>query len=694
MSENTEAKDIQGTEENQEVEGVEEVTNVQEIEDSQNVDNNELSAVFNKLSRKIESDITEKEEKLFLYNPARKIEYGRYIEDVINHFEALIDELGFKVRLYENIDKVNVTKESKFNIKIEDSNGSYITIDYFKYREICLDFTANEVLFISDCLEKLVGNKELFDEELPEIIVGYLSYLIHFKEAQTKIYNTIGWSVYDEEIIFKYDTIYSKSGLLGECIAEYATALRPENYNQDDKLIWLETLVEVMNKSTVAALIISAGISGIFRQMLPYTKETNINMNIQGDRGSGKSTICHFVLSFFGNPEFLEGSFTDTDNAMEIIRAQRPVMPYILDERMLKVEGVSEENKKKTLLLDIFREYEGRVKERAGKQYDDVSGKRTCSPIISSSAEPMLTYVLDNSDLGQFRRFIEINLNGGELFQSGGTAETVEDVSYTYYGYGIEVLISYLFNYNFEDGEGVKQLFDAFNIKIGEILKNKEVSENVIGLTSSAKRFALIVVSYQMLLNALNDFFDGQKASKIQIVNQLKPIIDYLVENIVGKMKQVKVDVNVRKNIVTFVDSHKKIFYQNKTKWNGEGRFVGWLQETDEAYYIYVKKGFNLEWLLVLYTQAEEDKLLNYIDLCDKYSSDKSAKQLKEAFEELVGKPTGKTFKTYVKDIEKVQYSDDNKDSDLRVGSVRYNRIIVERKDFNGVGKEKEDTKE
>lgn len=94
-----------------------------------------------------------------------------------------------------------------------------------------------------------------------------------------------------------------------------------------------------MDYSATNALIISAGASGVFRQMLPFTKETNINMNIVGERASGKSTISHFVISLFGNPEALEGSFTDTENAMEMIRAERTVIPYVLDERMLRLEG-------------------------------------------------------------------------------------------------------------------------------------------------------------------------------------------------------------------------------------------------------------------------------------------------------------------------------------------------------------------
>ena len=101
---------------------------------------------------------------------------------------------------------------------------------------------------------------------------------------------------------------------------------------------WMNLLCEVMNGSDKASLIISAACTGLIRQLLPYTKEDNINMNIVGNPACGKSTITHFALSLFGDPQVLEASFSDSQGAMELNRVERTVIPCILDERMLRVE--------------------------------------------------------------------------------------------------------------------------------------------------------------------------------------------------------------------------------------------------------------------------------------------------------------------------------------------------------------------
>ena len=140
---------------------------------------------------------------------------------------------------------------------------------------------------------------------------------------------------------------------------------------------------------------------------MTFTKETNINVNINGESGSGKSTIGHYVLSFFGNPITLEGASIDTANAEESIRLRRSVLPYVLDERLLRYFADSDKKQQSELLLEVFREYEGKEKERLGSS-KKTSANRIYGPIISSSVDSLLDKLLAvKKDLGQYRRMIE-----------------------------------------------------------------------------------------------------------------------------------------------------------------------------------------------------------------------------------------------------------------------------------------------
>lgn len=580
------------------------------------------------------SENASEEEKELEESKIKSIQLG--IREILSE----IRERGYNVEMCENIDIKEVTEDSgKFYIRITGRNGEYTDIDYAKYRKEGKSNVMDERLLISKHLELLVGVLSPNDMKVVYNIVDYISYVSYFKIEQQKVYKKVGWSRYDGLPIFKYDKIYVKDNQVqGQCIGNVVDALSAENYNDNDKYTWAYQLYKIMEYSPTATLIIAAGISGIFRQMITFTKETNINMNIVGSRATGKSTIGHFVLSFFGNPDFLEGSFTDTENAMEVIRAERTVLPYVLDERMLRIEGEAEKTKRRTLIMEIFREYEGKVKERLGKQYEDISGKRTCSPVISSSVDSMLGLVFDYGDIGQFRRFIEIELESEKvLFESGTQAELTEHIAYSCYGYGIEILMQYIFDNNLEDGEKIEVLFNGYNDKIKAMLQEVEkTNDDMNGLQSSSKRFALIVVSYAILYNALKYYLDqtvgikyewdksSKMGNKLDITDRTKDITDLLIQNIIDKMKKVKQDVNIKKNILAFYDRFKHLFYLegNSKAWD-ESAYVGRYTEDRKrgTQTIYVRKNTNLGWLMIFKWEYDEDKLKEYIASHSKMSN-------------------------------------------------------------------------
>ncbi len=292
---------------------------------------------------------------------------------------------------------------------------------------------------------------------------------------------------------------------------------------------------------------------------------------------------------------------------------------------MLKVEGSTDKAKRRQIMLDIFREYEGKVKERMGKQYESVSGKRTCSPIISNSVESMLGMIYDYGDIGQFRRFIEIKIEDEKtLFKSAVDAENTENAAYTYYGYGIEVLMTYIFeelNYI----KAVQRMFNEFNVIIKSKLEEAEKKNNVKGLQSSSKRFALLIVSYHTITNALNYYTEtsglAQKDADGNVIDSVKDkaeeILDMLINNIVDKMKMIKVSVNIKKSIDNFVKKHNDLFHKGDSKWDDEEqRFLGHLTEKDDEYIIEMRKNSNVGWLMVSAKEFEDEELLEYIDVC------------------------------------------------------------------------------
>lgn len=616
--------------------------------------------LFNDTGKQI-IDKVKAEEAKFVFNNDTENEYGIHVFKAAKKLQNKIDENGYIVELDEYIDMKDVSKESKYIIRITDKNQCYVEFSYFEYRDIMLDYMKSETDYIYDKLLNMSGNEQNNLENIAEDISIYIGYLCHYKELHIKVYNTIGWDVYNDQLIFKYDGIYhmpnipdnntitvvnDKSGgdeSIIDINSVYLISSRCENTIADSLYSfnsrryegtaeskgqtrldiinnWVNLLSDVMNKSEKASLIIGAACTGLIRQLLPYSKEDNINMNIVGQPACGKSTICHFALSLFGDPQSLEGSFIDTDNAMDIIRVQRPVIPYILDERMLKIEDSSDKVKKQAILMDIFREYEGKVKEKLAGKGKELSGQRTNAPIISTSVEPMLDILLETGrDLGQYRRFIEISLDKNEIFEGNPeVAKNIETEAYTNYGFGVEIMVIHILNMVQNDKDYVTDKYNNNHDNIVEILKETETTENIKGLSSSAKRFSLIITTLDILTEAINSY--SKNAGTDVIDSELHDkVLDILVNNIVEKMKRVgasiMVDETIQKNILKFIELHNDLFTKQSAQWDGKG-YVGQLSESEDTKSFIIKIPVNrgIEWLIEYGYNLSDEQIKSYVE--------------------------------------------------------------------------------
>ena len=570
--------------------------------------------------------------------------------DKIELLEAKLDKYGITVEFYEDIDIKNTAEGCKFYFKIYDMNNCFTEIDALEYRKIVIDPNESTVDYIAEKLFKIVGLKIQADVlEISNLVAELISYVYYFDEMQYKLYENIGWDIYDNELIFKYDKIYTKDreNIRSVCSSDIAGKLT-NDYSEEVKSNWRQKFNSLMNSSVVARIVISAACTGLVRSIMPYNKETNINMNIVGEPGSGKSSLSQFALSIFGNPHALEGSFIDKDNAMEIIRVKRPVIPYILDDRMLKLDTLSDKAKSKELMYDVFREYEGKVTERVGGSYKELSGQRTNAPIISSSVEPMLKVLLESGrDLGQYRRFIELELKRNEIFEGNPlVVDEYHRLAYQNYGIGIQ----YIVNYILEIGvKVVNDLYDGILADITERLNQKSIATNLRGLSSSASRFALVATTYIIVMEAINKkdndvesslttdeeaYMIWQKINSNSVCENeelLKllaykadksyiQLVDYLIDNLVDKMKVVTFTVDVHKNLTTFLTkkSNDKWFVKTgKTDFfdNCTASHIAFRQEEKDKVTIMVRGGKYIEWLMCSGKELSDEQIKEYLQV-------------------------------------------------------------------------------
>lgn len=523
--------------------------------------------LFNQIQQSLSSEVTEETPGYRLYHDIEEgtLEYETGLNQVVN-LRQMQSKL-FTVEVVEDLDVTDVTNDERYTIRIRNA-ASNVEFRYSlnKFRAQLLDYGFEPDIFIIDILRRIdgaKGNAEL--KELKDRILEYLSYAIHYKELFRYEYSTVGWdrATFDNKTrVFKYAEIISRMqetednyNVIQGRIKEKYNSLYETSGNSGDSKEWTKFTIDLMNNHTHDSLLFAVGISGLIRQVLTFTKETNLNINIMGQPGSGKSTIGHYILSFFGNPTLLEGASIDTENATEHIRAERPVLPYVLDERMLRFYGDSENKQKAEFLLAVFREYEGKEKERLGKQYENLAGQRVYGPVISSSVDCMLDMLIRvGKDLGQYRRFIEFNIGKAEdetLFNAAEALQA-EDIANRCYGYGVRYIVNYML-YRFEQNDNYFiNRFNEIKQDMKDRLADAQKVYNVNGLTSSNLRFALIVLSYQVLREALifnsvgeADFDESTISDGNLLFDKTEEIISLLITNIIEKTNRI-VTKNVR----------------------------------------------------------------------------------------------------------------------------------------------------
>lgn len=516
---------------------------------SENIaENQKFIELFNQIQQSFSNKVSEDTPGFRLYNDVKTSEISlEALAEAKRLFEELLGN-EYRVEVVEDLDIINVTSDERYTIRIKNINSN---VEYryslAKFREQLLDYSFEPDTFIIDILKRIEGakgNTEL--KEIKDNILDFLSYAIHYKELFRSEYSTIGWDRYsfdNKTRIFKYNYIMSDNenikGLIkGKYRDLYATSVDMLNEGLEEN--WRRFTIHLMNNHLYDSLIFAVGISGMIRQILTFTKETNLNVNVCGQPGSGKSTIGHYILSFFGSPTLLEGSSIDTENASERIRAERPVLPYVLDERMLRFFADSDTKKKTELLLEVFREYEGKEKERLGKQYEDSAGQRIYGPIISSSVESMLETLLQTGDdLGQYRRFIEFNIGKAEdevLFNSE-EAVKAEEIANSSYGYGVRYIAEYmLYRFKTDDNYFANQFRE-----ITELIKNRIEAEQELykmkGLTSSSMRFALIILSYRVIRESIVYSLYAEIIDRKKILNSLSEADIEKIHNILKACK-------------------------------------------------------------------------------------------------------------------------------------------------------------
>lgn len=469
----------------------------------------------------------------------------------------ILEKYGIQVRLIEKID-VKDTSLKKFYIRLTDKNGNYIELDLLDYQKKIYDFTEDEEETLKN---KIVDLKGVYDGNTMKAasdIAKYISLALKYKEYFWYQYDRLGWDdIYIDNVchkIFKYNTIYSRNDLKiqGFCDRDWSSYLEPhgpgdeegsEEIKWSNRFYWYVIMAQVFTGRPIPDILLSVGASGVIRDLLTPNKETNLNINIVAPAASGKSTLENVILSFYGRPDYLMGTFSDTDSAVDEIRGIRNVIPYVVDDRMLKVQTNGDTKKAYTLLMDIFREYNGKEKSRIGAS-NNISLSAS-GAVISSTTQSILKVIneqYEGYDYGQSRRFIEFELQPEDMFKDAELAEVSNNMAHVCYGYGIQQMIETILLI-----DNCVEIYSVINLCI-----NDDNIENLDKLKDKVKYFY-----YEMTSTKSKTTYDDKISNIEKLFSIIKIFVDGTIDAIEttdkDEEKNFKIELNAMSQRFTMI---------------------------------------------------------------------------------------------------------------------------------------------
>lgn len=371
--------------------------------------------------------------------------------------------------------------------------GGVVTfkVDYETYKERLKEIIKkyeNKDGYEKDIEEILKSNKDDKKDTLIILARICIAYAVKARDKYKYEYDTLGWRNFNNEKVFVYaDRIYEsyeKNGIIklnllpAICVNDNKQSISIIDINEKNNghVDYVNMLYDLMYYHTrYPAIIISAALSGVVRQLLELGNEAGININICGTSGCGKTTIENIALSIFGDYNTLLNNFLATDNAINIGRVNKGFMPYVMDEQALKLNNMSENKKRQEALIQIFRVYNNTIKDTL--RTNKYKGKISYGAYISSSVESIFD-TIDETDLGQFRRLIELKVSDDDLFPDKETVEKYEEIIETNKGLFLQEFVVSIICKIKTDKNSIKHRYNeirqAINIYYNKYLDNLE----------------------------------------------------------------------------------------------------------------------------------------------------------------------------------------------------------------------------
>ncbi len=497
-----------------------------------------------------------------------------------------LKDVGISVEVTKNIDVIGRDDNIKVMLRLKTDNG------YEDSRELSVNGACEDAEYIRQALLNMgfLDEKGVVSNAIKEIVKGKIGNM-EFDLQHEKI----GWSTYKGNTVFQLFNIHSISG---EKKSEYIGNLQiAKKGNRAGYTEGLKQLVVGKPKLEIALVV---GVYGVLLQALKLP-DCNLIINFFGVRtgntiknntGIGKSTAAKLCLMLYGNAHDLFRTHNDTDNKSEAGLAERTVIPYVFDDKLVSYIGTSQRRQISDLVKFVFRFTTGKVRGRLNddkcKSFEEIYAP-TIITAESSIAEKMIG-VYEN---GQFSRIIEISCRKGELTDSKEHCEQLEEFISSHAGVGGEAFVEFLFRENLLD-EALKEKYKYWI---------KKLNAGVLGKTHIGSRVADKVGIIMLSAELLNQCFG--------LDMDIDTIQETLEKSVQGVNESTNFDNRAYEHLCSYVKKNEHRFVEDRTQYvlktKNETR-----DETDVNSHIGHYKCLDNQWQVWLLSESIHEIFKNF----------------------------------------------------------------------------------
>ncbi len=231
----------------------------------------------------------------------------------VNGLNVLLDENDIEVKLiiWNYVSKRYVEE----TMRRDEINSRSLKKVIQRNAGICRDEKALQK-FINSKIDAILASKSAIKAGM----VGF-------------VHNKLGWTVYDDDLVFDSDNIYLKNQVIQSRYSG-SFAIQPSGSIDAIRELFSSVLCTNVPLQAVMAMAVAATV-------LPYANKVwgtslyNVINHLTGDSTTGKTTAAYLFGAFGGNPEDKDGfflSFLGTDNAIVKQIGTNSGYPVVIDE--------------------------------------------------------------------------------------------------------------------------------------------------------------------------------------------------------------------------------------------------------------------------------------------------------------------------------------------------------------------------